>query len=382
MARRPWKDIFQGQMGFSPRMTAQMESLEDDLQAALTAGSAGTGPVGPAGPTGPQGIQGIPGPTGPTGAASSVVGPAGPTGPAGPQGAAGTGIFIKGQVADPSLLPTVGNTAGDAYVVTPTQDVWLWTGGAWANIGHISGPAGPTGPQGSTGSTGATGPQGIQGVQGVQGAIGPAGPTGATGATGPAGSSGSGATVTWEDVGTTSAGGGGGGGGMTLLSTTTLAAPGTIDVPSISGAYNDLILILMARGTDSGAADFIQVRFNNDTGSNYYREAFQFSGTSTNSTLEGLSQTSIGAGKMASTGPPAGCFGTLQMTIFGYASTSWVKVAQYQAWDPEGTLTSTLVASSGGAYWNSTAALNRITIFGGFTANLAIGSQLRIYGRL
>lgn len=171
-------------------------------------------------------------------------------------------------------------------------------------------------------------------------------------------------------------------GAWTLLSTTTLSSGGTIDVSSISGSYNDLHLVLIARGTDSGASDFIQWRFNNDSGSNYYREALQWSGTSTTSILENLAQTSVGAGKMPSSGPPAGFFGIVELTVCGYASTTWVKVARYQAWEPEGTTTSTLVSSVGGAFWNSTAALNRVTVFGGFTANLATGSQLRIYGRL
>jgi hypothetical protein len=36
----------------------------------------------------------------------------------------------------------------------------------------------------------------------------------------------------------------------------------------------------------------------------------------------------------------------------------------------------------GGGYWDSTAAINRITLSGAGTANLLTGSQLRIYGRL
>lgn len=35
MARRNWKDIFQGQQGFSPRAISQLEGMEDDLQTAL-----------------------------------------------------------------------------------------------------------------------------------------------------------------------------------------------------------------------------------------------------------------------------------------------------------------------------------------------------------
>ena len=35
----------------------------------------------------------------------------------------------------------------------------------------------------------------------------------------------------------------------------------------------------------------------------------------------------------------------------------------------------------GGGFWNSTAAVTRVELFGKFTANFVTGSQLRIYGR-
>ena len=41
-------------------------------------------------------------------------------------------------------------------------------------------------------------------------------------------------------------------GAVTLLSTTTLAGLGTFDVSSISGSYNDLILVVVGRGNHAG----------------------------------------------------------------------------------------------------------------------------------
>src|SRR4029077_3579725 len=67
-------------------------------------------------------------------------------------------------------------------------------------------------------------------------------------------------------------------GALTLLSTTTLAAAGTIDVSGISGAYNDLVLVLIGRSNDSSAGN-PQWRFNNDSGGNYHYEGQQFSGS-------------------------------------------------------------------------------------------------------
>lgn len=108
------------------------------------------------------GIVGPAGADGPTG----LTGPAGPTGPQGPQGVS---ITLKGSVATVELLPLVGNTVNDAYIVDADGDLWVWNGTAWYDAGQIVGPQG------------LTGPQGIQGIQGVQGETGPQGPQGETG---------------------------------------------------------------------------------------------------------------------------------------------------------------------------------------------------------
>lgn len=129
---------------------------------------------------------GITGPTGPSGTA----------GPTGPTGTAGTSFIIKGSVATVGDLPSSGNTTGDAYIVTATQDLYVWNGTAWTNVGKIVGPTGPTGSTGATGATGPTGsnggigPTGPMGPTGSTGALGPAGPTGALGSVGPAGPTG------------------------------------------------------------------------------------------------------------------------------------------------------------------------------------------------
>jgi hypothetical protein len=148
-----------------------------------------TGPTGPQGPQGPQGPAGSEGPQGPLGAQ----GLAGPQGPEGPQGPPGAGITVKGSVQNVGSLPTTGNKAGDAYVVTNTGDLHVWDGAQWIDMGPLQGPQGP---QGLQGAAGAQGPQGIAGTagatgaDGAQGPIGPAGPQGPKGDTGPPGTTG------------------------------------------------------------------------------------------------------------------------------------------------------------------------------------------------
>ena len=99
---------------------------------------------------GPQGPTGATGPQGPTGA----------TGPQGPKGDTGTGVTLKGVVALQSDLQNIINPAiGDLYLVSSTNDAWVWDGSNWDNAGPLQGP------KGDTGDTGPQGPKGDTGTQ-------------------------------------------------------------------------------------------------------------------------------------------------------------------------------------------------------------------------
>ena len=131
-----------------------------------------TGPVGPTGAEGPQGLTGLEGatgdtgPQGPTGAvgATGATGPQGPQGNAGPTGAQGAGLSLNGTVALIADLPSTGNVAGDAYIVTEDGGhVWVWdvATSQWEDAGQLVGPTGPTGSTGPASTVaGPTGPQG------------------------------------------------------------------------------------------------------------------------------------------------------------------------------------------------------------------------------
>ncbi len=174
---------------------------------------------------------------------------------------------------------------------------------------------------------------------------------------------------------------GGGSGALTLLSTTTLSSAGSFDVSSISGSYNDLILVAIVRGSFSGTNDTLNMRFNNDTGANYaWQQLKATAGTA--SSVEVLTGTSFQVEKIPAGTSLANAFAVVEMTIYGYASTSWLKSAQWLSFEPIGTSTGNLVVLRNGGMWNSTAAITRIQLLGVNAANLVTGSQLRIYGRL
>ena len=111
--------------------------------------------AGNPGVDGTIGVNGAAGPTGPTGAT-------GATGLSGPTGATGQGLTLQNVVADVASLPTTA-ALGAAYIISSTQEIYIYNGLAWQNGGTYKGPTGATG---STGSTGPTGPTGSTGAAG------------------------------------------------------------------------------------------------------------------------------------------------------------------------------------------------------------------------
>lgn len=94
-----------------------------------------------------------------------IVSPGGPPGPPGPQGFKGDkgdkgdqgdrgipGFTIQGELSNPSELPTPPADEHDGYVIA--DELWIWDGAIWQNMGLIRGP------QGDTGATGPMGPRG------------------------------------------------------------------------------------------------------------------------------------------------------------------------------------------------------------------------------
>ncbi len=91
----------------------------------------------------------------------------GEQGDQGEQGETGPGLIILGELANTGLLPSTGNTPGDAYIIS--GDLWVYSAsGGWQNVGDLSGPQGETGEQGEQGEQGETGDTGATGQSAYQ----------------------------------------------------------------------------------------------------------------------------------------------------------------------------------------------------------------------
>jgi hypothetical protein len=181
---------------------------------------------------------------------------------------------------------------------------------------------------------------------------------------------------------TTSRGSSSSAGALTLLSSTTLAAPGDFDVTGIAATYNDLVLSMVLRGAAVAASDTPQLRFNGDSGANYYQQYVRGTGT-TAQAAEALSQTySTVTGTLNAASGTANYWSHATAEILGYASTTWVKVVRTESGNARDKSTGLNFAVFMGTIWDSTAAINRIQLLALSGSGFAIGSQLRVYGRL
>ena len=111
--------------------------------------------TGNPGVNGTVGVNGAVGPTGPTGST-------GATGATGLTGATGTGLRLESVVPTVGDLPTLA-PLGTAYIISATQEIYIYNGLAWQNGGTYKGPTGATGATGLTGPTGPTGATGSAG---------------------------------------------------------------------------------------------------------------------------------------------------------------------------------------------------------------------------
>jgi len=176
-----------------------------------------------------------------------------------------------------------------------------------------------------------------------------------------------------------SGGAGGAAGAMSLLYSLSLASPGTFDQASISGSYSDLLLVATLRSAAVGASDNPDLRFNNDSGTNYLVEFTQTSGA-TVSGVERLAAAQMRLGRITASTGLTNSFTAYRIHVVAYANTSNLKNVTWEASHFEATTTGNLYAFHGAGQWESTAAINRVQLGASSFGNLLAGSQLRIYG--
>jgi len=155
------------------------------------------------------------------------------------------------------------------------------------------------------------------------------------------------------------------------IQTTTLNSDiNSVTLSSISNSYTDLILVGYIQQDQS--YDTPNIRFNGDTGANYSTLIFSGS-TSIIASVRGSNETFIYGGYYA-VPPIPDNFGTTILHINNYANTNIKKTVIVKS----GRDTGGIDLHQG--YWNSTAAINSITLFMSQNTKWAAGSVFTLYG--
>lgn len=133
----------------------------------------------------------------------------------------------------------------------------------------------------------------------------------------------------------------------------------SIDFTSISSAYKHLQIRIMARnGSTASGGNYLGMRFNSDSGSNYTYHALQGDGSS--ATAAGLaSQNTVYLQRMANNNDASSIYGVLVVDLLDYANTNKYKtVRNLGAYDANGSGRIYLSSS----VWMNTAAISSISI--------------------
>ena len=155
----------------------------------------------------------------------------------------------------------------------------------------------------------------------------------------------------------------------------------TLNVPA---GFRDMEVIVRARcDRASYNYDDFSLRFNGDTGSNYYWEQANATGPS-NVTVAGYDSngaaTLIQPGSIPGANAPTGAILLLEMLIGDYADTNWHKSVRYSSFSPWNTTGGNQFAHIGGGRWASTAAITSLTLFPR-VSNFVNNGIISLYGR-
>jgi hypothetical protein len=254
---------------------------------------------------------------------------------------------VFGQAVDTSLADLKGGTTGQILSKNSNTDMdFIWTTAAPGDITGVGVTAPITG-----GGTSGDVTIGIASTAVVPSQTGNSGKYLTT----------DGTTSSW---GTVSAG------GLTLLSTTTLSGT-SVTVSSISGSYKNLFVY--AKNVNTSGNDYVRVRLNGDTGTNYRGSTVELD----NATLGGYSgsYTFFSAGA-SSANTDFSNKNSSRLTIFRYTDTSLI---DYEIAAVGYTGSSKFMETNQGRY-NASAAITSITFFTNSGSNTFSNGTLYIYG--
>jgi len=163
-----------------------------------------------------------------------------------------------------------------------------------------------------------------------------------------------------------------------LIQTITLGANGTFSFQNIPQVYSHLELRGNVRSTNANTVDTQAIRFNNDSGANYWAQEISANGAAAYATGNATQSAFLPtANEVDANTAAAGIFTPVVIHIPGYSSSAWQKTL-YMLTRQAATAWTGLVSGR----WSGTAAINRIDYYAVNAGSnfLLAGSTLSLYG--
>lgn len=157
----------------------------------------------------------------------------------------------------------------------------------------------------------------------------------------------------------------------------------SIDFSSIPSTYTDLCLKMSIRGNQSAVDDYINLRFNNDSGANYSMRAVFINATSSAAASSSwTSQTNAYIYQITAANATASTFGNVELYIPNYAGSTAKSWSNDGAPETNSATWTTRGAVLNAGIWTGTAAINQITLSVGGSTLFAQYSTAYLYGIL
>ncbi len=169
--------------------------------------------------------------------------------------------------------------------------------------------------------------------------------------------------------------------GMVRLAQTVLSgAASSVTFATISQAYSNLIIKWIGRSSTSANDDIVYMQFNTDSGTNYAYSQVATPGNGTTSLGHGTSVSTCDIALISAASAPTNSAGWGDITIPGYAQTTFVKGAygSYLDWFSGPNVESGEIS----CVWNSATAISTVTLLLTSGANFVTGSTFTLYGAL
>lgn len=165
---------------------------------------------------------------------------------------------------------------------------------------------------------------------------------------------------------------------MVLVSRSTPTGTGTVTVSSGLSGFRDILVVVVGRSTAAATNTTINLRLNNDSGSNYDEVGINSTGAAISTYLfAGLTQ--IDMGNLPASTAPAGVAGGASFRICNANDTNLHKVIFVEGGTKTANATTGLFPRIGTAYYRSTSAITRVDVALA-SGNFDAGSVVSVYG--